>query len=63
MTNPREDDDDVQRLHDAKKELREVRLRSQSLTPLLDRLRRHANENAFAERFIAAIEQNVRRQT
>jgi hypothetical protein len=61
MTN-RNEDDDVRRLHEAEEELREVRLRSQTLTPLLNRLRRHANENAFAERFIAAIEQNARRE-
>lgn len=61
MTN-RDEDDDVQRLHEAEEELRAVRQRGRNMTPLLNRLRRHANENAFAERFIAAIEQNVRRE-
>jgi hypothetical protein len=62
MTNRYEDDDDVRRLHEAEAELREVRQRGRNMTPLLDRLRRHASENAFAERFITAIEQNVRRK-
>lgn len=57
----REPDEDVQRLHEAEEELREVRQRGRDMTPLLRRLRRHANSDAFAERVIAAIiEQNVR---
>ena len=58
MTN--HDDEDVQRLRDAEEELRVVRQQGRNMTPLLNRLRRHARENAFAERFIAAIEQNAR---
>jgi hypothetical protein len=57
------DDDEVQRLHDAEEELRAAQQRGRALTPLLNRLRRHVSDNAFADRFVAAIEQNIRRQS
>jgi hypothetical protein len=59
MTNHKSNDDD-RRLREAELELHEVRQRGKRMTPLLDRLHRHADDNAFADRLIAVIEQNVR---
>lgn len=58
----REPDDDLQRLHDAEAELREVKRQGDQMTPLLDKLNRHVRENAFADRLVAALEYKFRRQ-
>lgn len=60
----RENDEDVQRLHAAEAERDEVKRQGVKLTPLLTRLHRHASDNAFAERLVAAlVEQSIRRQS
>lgn len=49
------------RLHDAQDELEEVRRGSAHRAPLLRELRKHLQENQFAERLVAGLEETKRR--
>jgi hypothetical protein len=56
-----EHDEDVRRLRAAEEELRVAQRRGARLTPMLNNLHKHLSENRFAERFVAALEHDVRR--